>query len=73
MLFDHFLAITNLSPNSIFLKRGRNKHCLDSFSWDEHFFIDHSISRWKPNKVNKITLKVEREKVARVCFEIDLN
>ena len=40
---------------------------------DNFYLNDHSISRWKPNKVNKITLKVEREKVARVCFEIDLN
>jgi hypothetical protein len=80
MIFDHYLAVHNWSPEFVSSIAKINKAMLwvwiSSFNlvfYDESFLMAIASAIGKSIKANMHTLNVERGHLARICVEIDLD
>lgn len=79
MIFDHYLAVTNWSPDFVSptAKVDRTRVWirfpgLNLVYYDESFLLAMALAVGRPVKVDRNTLKVERGRFARICIEVDL-
>lgn len=80
MIFDHYLAVSNWSPNFVSTTAKVAKTLvwirfpgMNLDFYDESLLLAMASTVGRPVKVDEHTLKVQRGRFARVCMEIDLN
>jgi len=74
MLFDHYLAVRNWSPEFVSSITKINRAMVWVWiPYDESFLVAMASAIGKPIKANMHTLNVERGHLARICVEIDLD
>lgn len=79
MIFDHYLAVSQWSPEFESPTTKVNRMLvwirfpgLNLVYYDESFLLAMASAVGRPVKVDKNTLRVERGRIARICVEIDL-
>jgi hypothetical protein len=80
MIFDHYLAVRNWSPEFVSSTAKINRamvwvwiSSLNLVFYDESFLMTMASAIGKPIKANMHTLNVERGHLARICIEIDID